>query len=290
MDCTYILSNLIYYFIATQKIKNISMKNLFGLLIMVLTCFSLSAQYCPGGGGGGTGGGGGGGTGAGASFTGGGSGGTISFNSNAFGQQFTSQIYSLVGKSKSTAYKGVKGSPYLNDEPIKGTLVLNNGNMIQDILLQMDLYTNEVVATKKDGEEVILDNIFFREVIIPFEGEDIVYKKTNPEDPDNFYEVLYEGPDMVFFKQRDVALREGHDHGISKIEPKFSQRNKYYIKHGEGAVATVKLKKKENLSGFADAELYAMKEFARQNGLKFKDESDYIAIFEGIYEGETLED
>ena len=162
--------------------------------------------------------------------------------------------------------------------------------MIQDILLQMDLYTNEVVATKKDGEEVILDNIFFREVIIPFEGEDIVYKKTNPEDPDNFYEVLYEGPDMVFFKQRDVALREGHDHGISKIEPKFSQRNKYYIKHGEGAVATVKLKKKEILSGFADAELYAMKEFARQNGLKFKDESDYIAIFEGIYEGETLED
>ena len=209
-----------------------------------------------------------------------------------FGQaQFANQVYTMAGQARSFAYQEIKGSPYLNDEPTQGVLVLNNGDLIKDILLQMDLYTNEVIATKKNGDVVILDNVYFREVIIPFEGQDVVYKKTNPQDPDNFYEVLYEGPDMVFFKQRDVALREGVDHGISKVDSKFSQRNKYFIKHGEGAVAKVKLKKKEILSGFEDAELLAMKEYARENGLKFKDETDYIAIFEGVYSDEaTLED
>ena len=206
-----------------------------------------------------------------------------SFSTPNLGQaQFRSQINTIAGQSRSLAYQEIKGNPYLNVEPTEGVLVLNNGDLIK-ILLNMDLYTNEVVATKKDGEVVVLDNAYFREVIIPVDGQDVVYKKTNPQDPDNFYEVLYEGPDMVFFKQRDVALREGVDHGISKVDAKFSQRNKYYIKHGEGAVANVKLKKKEILSGFADAELIAMKEYARENGLKFKDETDYIAIFEGVY-------
>lgn len=259
------------------------MRSLFSICIMILASFTLGAQCGPTDsnptsvnsyGGGGT-----------ASF-GGGSLSNISAN-NTLGAAFLNQALSgsLVA-DRSITYQNVKGSPYLNDAAKKGTLVLNDGNMVKDILIHVDLYTDDFIATKSDGEEIILNGSLLREIIVP--GDDnkmVVYKKTNPENPDKFYEVLYEDTDMVFFKQRYVTLREGSSQGLARVQPKFNNRTKYFMRHGDGQVASVKLKKKEIFSGFVDAELYAMKEYARENGIKFRDEEDYIAVFEAVNAG-----
>jgi hypothetical protein len=250
------------------------MKNLFSIAIMTFASFMLSAQCGPTGGGSGAAGGSFGNTNAGSGY---------SINS-PFGQELLSHNLGVSGYAANRSiYKEAQGSPFLNNESVKGTLVLNDDKRIKDIFLQVDLYTENIIAIKPDGEEIVLNEVLFKEIIIPFEGKDIVYKKTNPKQPNKFYEVLFEDGELVFFKQRYATLREGSDNGTVRREPRFSQRNRYYIKHGEGQVAKVKLKKKDILSNFVDAELYAMKAYAKKKGIKFKDEEDYIAVFEGVY-------
>jgi len=205
-------------------------------------------------------------------------------NASFSGANFISQNLGLSYSSNKFAYQNIKGSPYLNNEPVKGTLVLNDGRKIEEILLQIDLYTDQIIATTKKGEEIILHEEYFKEVVLPVNGEQIVFKKANPEDPNKFYEVLFEDDGLVFFKQNYATLRNGFNNGISKREAKFNNRTKYFIKHGENEIANVKLKKKDIFLGFQDDELYAMKRYANEHGIEFRDETDYVAVFEGFTE------
>jgi len=258
------------------------MKNIFSFLILLLASIALSAQCDPGGGGVPSVSGGGGGVG---SLQAGGASG-LSINSS-FGQQFLSGIYSgSYAKNNALAYQEIQGNPYLNEEEVKGTLVMNDGNIIKDVLLMVDLYTHEIIATV-DGEQIVLDGRFFREIIVPHNGNDLVFQKTNPKKPEQFYEVLFQSGDMVFFKDRSVTLREASNSGLAKVDARFNYRTKYFIKHGEGEVAKVKLKKKDIFSGFMNSEVYAMKEYAKDKGIKFKDESDYVAVFEATQSSEN---
>ena len=257
------------------------MKSLGAYLFMFFACFALSAQVCPGGGGGTT-----------TSSTGSlsTSTNTGSFTSGAVAglrtsipnnNFLTNAVRSGHYATAKQGYNKIDGSPYLNDEPIKGSLFLNNGTEIAEVPLQIDVYANEVIATNKKGEEIILDPKFYNEVRMPFEGQELVFKKINPNNPDQFYQVLYQDGDMVFFKEKDVHLKEGNNKGIVKFEPRFYKRTNYYIKQGEDQIANVKLKKKDIFSVFPETEIYAMKEYAQQKGIKLKKESDYIAMFEG---------
>ena len=179
------------------------------------------------------------------------------------------------------SYQAIKGSPYLNEEAIEGQLVLNDGSIMKNVPLRIDMYSGEVIATNPKGEEIALDGRYYKEVQIPFEGQDLVFKKVNESNPDQFYQVLYEDGDMAFFKLRKVSLREGKDSGIAKTDSRFTERTKYYIKHGDNLIAKVRLKKKDIFPLIPESELYAMEDFARRKGIKLKDERDFIAFFEG---------
>lgn len=251
------------------------MRILFTLLVSTLICFTLNAQ-CEAGGSSGT------------STTGGslvssdGFSGS-SLTSQTFNRSFLSDAFKRSNAaSNRLAYENINGSPYLSDESIEGTLVFNDNTIMNDVPLQVDLYTGQFIATNIDGDEVILDERFFKEIVVPFEGKNIVYKKTNPNNPDQFYEVLYQDGDLVFFKENYATLKEGINNGMVTRDSKFTARAKYFINQDEGGVVKVRLKKKEMFSGFIDSEIYAMKEYARRNGIKFKDEADYVAVFEGV--------
>jgi len=244
------------------------MKTLFSSIAMIFACFALSAQCAPGGGG--------------TPSVSGTTVGVSNFNSSLNTSYYQSALNESLRNANGVriAYQNMEGSPYLNNEATPGTLVINGGRTIENIPLQIDLFNQEIIATVMD-EKVVLDGRFFEEIIVTLDGKELNYKKINPKRPNKFYEVLYEDGDMVFFKERYVSLREGSNNGIVKKLPRFNTRPKYYIKHGEGDVAKVKLKKKDIFSGFLNAEVYAMKEYAKRNGIKFKSESDFVAVFEG---------
>ncbi len=201
---------------------------------------------------------------------------------NAFQTMHAESVFKARGGDR-LSYGTVKGSPFLNKEAVKGTLVLHDGNMLKDVLLQFDLYTNDIIATLEDGEEVFIDKIYYKEIIIPTDGKDAVLRRLDPEKPDILYEVLYQDEDMAFFKQRTVTLREGSNSGLAKVKPRFDKRTTYFIKQGKQKVEKVKLKEKDVLSKFKKREANTLKSYAKKNGIKLKKEKDFITLFTGVY-------
>ncbi len=179
------------------------------------------------------------------------------------------------------SYQEIQGSPFLNSEPLNGTVVFNDDSVINDVPINIDMYANEIIATKPNGEKIALDGRFYKEIILSHEGEELVFKKANEDEPSKFYQVLYDDGDMVFFKDNYVTLREGSNNGFSKTPSKFTPRTNYFIKHGDDQIVKVKLKKKDIFPLIPDSELYAMQEYARKKGLKLNSELNFIAFFEG---------
>jgi len=187
-----------------------------------------------------------------------------------------------VSQANKLAYEQIDGSPYLNDEPSKGTLVLTDGRVVEDVMLQIDLYTNKVIAHVNEDEEIVLNSHYFSEVIISHEGQDLVFQRINPDEPNKFYEVLYDDNGMVFFKERYVTKSEALNNGIAQRDEKFNQRNNYFIGHQEGQIAKVNLRKKDMFSGFIDDEVYSMIAYAKKKGIKLKNEQDYVRVFQAL--------
>jgi len=207
--------------------------------------------------------------------------GGLAINSS-FGQHFLNQAFAESEYEEARfEYKKIKGSPYLVEEPVKGILVLNNGSMVKDVLLQFDLYVDEIVATV-DGEEIVLDSRFFSEVIFHIEGRDIILRKVNDAEPEKFYEILYQDTEMLFFKDRYVTLRERANSGLAKVDAKFTSRKKYFLKAGNADAQKVKLKKKDILSKMSKSKMKEMEAFAKENNIKFKKETDFVKAFESL--------
>ncbi len=241
----------------------------------ILLTGSLLIAQCPGGGGGS------GGSSAGSSL----SSSSNSFGSNTISNDLAQQtMLNAMAKNSYAStrlqYNQIEGSPFLNDEPIEGTLVLNNNTEVL-VPLQIDIYSEKVIATNSEGQEIALDGRFYKEVRLPYEGQELVFKKVDSKNPSKFFQVLYEDGDMIFFKQKYASLRQASNNGIAKTEAQFSQRTKYYIKYGDNQVARVKLKKKEIFPHIPETELYAMQDYARKKGIKLKNEIDFITFFEG---------
>lgn len=200
-----------------------------------------------------------------------------------------STLVTSIGRSNyegdQSIYKEIQGSPFLSDEPIYSTLVQNDGGQLDNIPLRIDLYTNTLIATDEWGDEMVLNELVYKEIRLPFEGQETVFKRLHNKYPAKFYQVLHEEDGLVFFKERKVSLREAYDDGIKKVEPKFLHRIKYYIRNAEGKVSKVKLKKKSIFSNIPQDRLDAMitKTGVKEKKLKLKSEADFVAFFNGNY-------
>jgi len=262
------------------------MKNfLFTFVISILSIFTLNAQNpCPGGGTGGGGTSGGGGS-YGISTQGSG-GSSSSFSGNNSGINYLAQFSSQMSfKDIKQSYAQIDGTPFLNKEPIKGTIITNRGDKLQNIPLQIDMYTHDVVVTNEEGEEIILDGKYYKKIIMPFEGEDLVFMKPDPKKSDQFFQVLHDDGNIVFFKEDRVVFTEGTNRGVVVTNSKFSRKKtNYFIKTGDDAVVRVKLKKKDIFSVLPDAELMAMKDYAQRKGIRLKDETDFVTAFHSMHD------
>lgn len=247
------------------------------LLTSFLFTFSLSAQNCPIGGGPGPGPSGS----SGQSLVAGGQ--SSFFNSNL--NQAASQMLGQVNSSTHTgvAYSSIKGSPYLSKEKVNGSIQLNDGTIYTDLKMNIDLFTNDIIVENAKGEDKYLEKAYCQEIVLDLEEGPTTFRRVNPNKPDVFFEVLYEG-DIVFYKDRDVKLREGENFGLSEVEPKFQSYTNYYIKNVTEDIAKVKLKKSEVFAQFPELEVIVMNEYIKKKGIKLKKESDYVEMFASVYE------
>lgn len=248
-------------------------------VLMTLTfCLPLNAQECPGGG-------------------------TVtvnvptpdtrssgtSFTNNAYGYGGDIMNYSDISKFNVAAktlaennFSDIDGSPFLSDDFVEGVLVTNEGDVIVDIPMKINLYTKQVIAESHIGTLILLDERQYQEIIIPYEGQDLVFKRANSEKPQEFYEVLFESADLTFIKEHYVTVKEGTSNGIASRNKEFSHRTRYYVVQENGLAVKTRLKKKSLLALLPAALAKEMEAYASNNNIKFSDESDLVKLMIGI--------
>ena len=193
------------------------------------------------------------------------------------GQKFLNDAFT--GKySKSNSYENAKGSPFLFEEYINGTIITNNDILLENVPIKIDLYRQEIIIKNDVGTELYLNGPYYKKIILPTEDRELTFSRQNPNKPDLFYEVLFENDYLSFYKEDYVTYREARNNGMSKTPSKFTNRVNYYIKQN-GEISKVKLKKKQIIKMFSQKLANNMKEYISANNLKMKNEEDFVKLF-----------
>jgi len=188
-------------------------------------------------------------------------------------------IYSGQYLASISAYEDINGSPYLLEESSQAVLVMNDGQIIENVPVKYDIYTKEIIATKPNGEDIVLDTRYYQEMLLTIDGQEISFKKVNPKSPDKFFEVLYQSGDVAFFKDQTAKLRKGENLGITRSPSSFNQYTRYYVTGDDDSIAKVNLKKRDVFDHFPEMEAVAMREYVKTSKIKLSKEKDYKKLF-----------
>lgn len=182
-------------------------------------------------------------------------------------------------RSKALTYDNVKGSPYLNKEPLRGSLTLLDGGNTEEAKLQYNIYTNEFLFIEEDGTEQLLEMKRCVELNMKTKEENFIFKRADPTQPHKFFDIIYEGEDLKIYNDIEVKFFEGKDQGITKIEPRFSKYdNLYFKKKGENP-QKIKVKKKDILKLFEKDKAKQLEQTAKKNKIKLKKVNDFKKLF-----------
>lgn len=183
--------------------------------------------------------------------------------------------------TRENAYANINGSPFLTDKKTSGYIVMNDGKIVQNVPIQYDLYAQAMLVKNKQGEEITLDNRLYKEIKLRVGRETLLFKKINPAEKDQFYQVLYENKEVLFAKQQQAILKEGRDQGVAQIEAEFFKKTTYFITQPNGFLTKVSLKKNKRdqfFSAFPAHLATSLKNYAKQHKIKLKKEEDFIAL------------
>ena len=182
-------------------------------------------------------------------------------------------------------YSDIKGSPYLNPDFVDGTVTLINGKHFDKAPLQFDMYSKNIIAKVEGDKHIALNKALYKSFIIPHDGKDLLFKKVNNENPKDFFVVLFENEDFIFFKDMYVTFRDETNKGMTTVEAKFINRNDYYItEKGMGQTSKVKLKKKDIVNHLPRKMGNAILIYADKNNVTLKNEDDIVKALESITE------
>ena len=182
-------------------------------------------------------------------------------------------------------YSETIGSPYWHeDEKAIATLILNDGSVIEEVPIQYDVYTDEIIATQEDQGEFIIDSKFFQEIFIDEGGSIAVFEKVHPDYPFKFYHILQATDAYIFFKDIDISynIQEIRVTGLTSEINRFNRRNIYYINFN-GSVHKINLKKRDLMEIIPIYKRSAVKQFAKQHRLSYKSEPDVIEILDFVF-------
>lgn len=174
-------------------------------------------------------------------------------------------------------YEDVKGSSFLSDNWLPGTVILNTNVAFKNVKLKFDVANNEFVFNRNDssfqlGPEAV-------EVILyQKNGDSLVFKNgyeiNNAIRSSKYLQVLAEGK-LTFLKLLKKNIEEYNEYGDATKYKRFVEMYGYYI-YKDGKADGVHLNKKELQSLLSD-KWDKVSQYMSQNGFSGKDEKSFIA-------------
>jgi hypothetical protein len=178
----------------------------------------------------------------------------------------------------SEKYSGIRGTPFLIDKWIKGTVTTPNG-VYENLELKLNVYDNSLVFNKQDEPYELTDKIISFTLMVKESDPNswLVFKKDLAGadlSKNQYVQVLYEGK-VCLYKQPTKQLVEISEINAGIVKT-FSSNTKYYLLINNIA-QFVRLNKTELLEALKDKK-DQLQLFITDNKLSFKKETDAIDL------------
>lgn len=169
------------------------------------------------------------------------------------------------------------GSPFFNDEFLKGSITLDDKSVFKGIFLRYDLETDQLVYRKSISSNSMLPNgkvIGFtieqpNGIAANFKG---VFKG---DDKDGFYQLLLEGNNSLLKKVKKKVV-ERVEYNSSSKDKTMSTITNYFIQKPSGDIELVKADKKSFIKVFGKES--EINDFISKQNLNLKNESDMVKL------------
>lgn len=131
-------------------------------------------------------------------------------------------------------YEGIKGSPYYHDDWLKGTLELENGKVVKDVEMKLNLYENELIV--KDGKQSgIINRALVKGFSLGFadqiDAHFARYPTYDKSGSDLYYKILHEGK-MTLLENIKIIYEKASFEGaysVNKTYDEFKQYPSYFF-------------------------------------------------------------
>ncbi|MES1214150.1 MAG: hypothetical protein ABUT20_01435 [Bacteroidota bacterium] len=194
-------------------------------------------------------------------------------------------VYDNNGKPFVNKDYDIEGTPFFNDKWKFGTLKLTNDKNYNNILLKLNLQSQEVHFLNQNRSEMAVLPGTVKEIILTdtVNNQRILYdfrcgySPVDNQNEKNFYLVLAEGK-LSLLESLRKKVRETKDEISGAVKKEMITYEDYYL-FTNGSLTSVRLNKSSILDKMGDQK-NKVEDFAKSNNLSFKSGSDVKKLIE----------
>ncbi|HOY12713.1 MAG TPA: hypothetical protein PLY70_06210 [Saprospiraceae bacterium] len=176
-------------------------------------------------------------------------------------------------------YKGILGSPFLNQDWQKAIICLKRDSLIidrADVKVKFDVYSNELwIMHKRDSSIINSNDIHWFEIGDPISGTYKKFPSVNSGKPNLFYQEIFNVNGVKLIKQISKKLIKADfvDKGMYTIgQPydRFEEKTEYFFSNATNEFQELKLNTKDFEKFVEKPYKKSFSEFLQQQNLKGK--------------------
>jgi len=127
-------------------------------------------------------------------------------------------------------YEKIKGSPFLHGGKITVDLISHKDSIYKNVTILYDLYNNEVIVKQQLGEDIILNQAYYKGFTYNNDGIIETYLRVHPSNS-QYFQVLFQNKDFAFCKEIKTAVEESSIYIPSDdgVKQSFTHRKRHLI-------------------------------------------------------------
>ncbi|MEM7552414.1 MAG: hypothetical protein AAF363_22210 [Bacteroidota bacterium] len=179
------------------------------------------------------------------------------------------------------------GTPFLDKDWLIGKVYTKKGPIVENVALNLDLYTNRVLMKRSEGAVFKLNSSKLKALEVSPKNDDRTYFfKSIPADSvegiyeDKFYEVLYR-PDNLILKSHNKNYKKAdfkRAYGSGNTQDEFKNVYKYYVKGEDGIYRKITLGKKSLIKKIGSEKGGLIADYAKKNKFVVLDENSLLEL------------
>ena len=174
-----------------------------------------------------------------------------------------------------------EGSPFYNEDWIRGNVIFKNGSRSDDTKLKYSSYFNQLFF-KRNGQLLVVSPSTFNGFILKLNSGNILFKKGFKSSegkikPELLLEVIYEGEVNLLIHHDKKIFERNSDPLKGEITKSFRSKTTNYLVDRKGEFHEVDIEE-ENILNALKVYKNELKQYAENEGLSFDNKSDLKKI------------